>query len=622
MTLTSALSVARVVALLSPAFPALPASANIARHLAAHASAHPEQPALKIPRGRSAGRIDYLALSYAELSAEVAAHRTRLSAAGLRPGDRVLVMVPQGLPLLAVVFALFELGALPIVIDPGMGRKNFLRCVAHSHPRVLVGIPVARLASLFFRQAFRSVKVRVGVSGSATARLTPPGARRAAADAGALVRAATDPAAILFTSGSTGAPKGVCYTHGQFDAQVRLIREAYHIQPGEIDLPLLPLFALFAPALGLTTIVPELDPSRPARADPARLVEAILQEGVTTSFGSPTLWGNIAAYCHRRGQKLPALRRVLCAGAPVPPWLWESLAALMPGGTPHSPYGATEALPVSTIAAPDVVQGTALATLEGAGVCVGRVLAPNVVKIIAPQDGAIPDISLVRELPPGEIGEIVVAGPTVTTAYDGLPEATAVSKIRLGRRRRPAAGPQDGEDLTLASPSIPAPAEQPSLEVWDLAAGVAAPEGAVFHRMGDLGYLDSAGRLWFVGRKAETVRTERGPFYPAQVEPLFDAHAEVRRTALVGSGPAGRQRPCMVVEPVDPKLVGDSCECRRLARELRVLALRHVHTAQIKVFYFRESLPVDVRHNAKIHRLTLAAWVAGGAVGYESDPKR
>ena len=600
----------------------MPASANIARHLAAYASACPEQPALKIPRGRRAGRIDYLALSYAELSAEVAAHRARLAAAGLRPGDRVLVMVPQGLPLLAVVFALFELGALPIVIDPGMGRKNFLRCVEHSHPRVLVGIPAARLAALFFRRAFRSVAIRVGVSGSATARLSAPGSRRPAADAGALARAAADPAAILFTSGSTGAPKGVCYTHGQFDAQVRLIREAYHIEPGEIDLPLLPLFALFAPALGLTTIVPELDPSRPAQADPARLVQALLQEGVTTSFGSPTLWGNIAAHCHATGRKLPALRRVLCAGAPVPPWLWESLTAIMPGGMLHSPYGATEALPVSTIAASDVLQGTALATLEGAGSCVGRVLAPNVVKIIAPQDLTIPELAFARELPPGEVGEIIVAGPTVTTGYDGLPEATAAAKIRGGKSQIPDAKSQRGEDLTLADSSSPAPFEQPSLEVWDLGFGISAPPGAVFHRMGDLGYLDSSGRLWFVGRKAETVRTERGPLYPAQVEPLFDIHEEVRRTALVGSGPAGRQKPCLVVEPVDSRLADDSAECRRLARELRVIALRHVHTAQIRVFYFRAALPVDVRHNAKIHRLDLAAWVARGAVGYESDPKR
>ncbi len=557
----------------------MPASANIARHLAAHAAAQPRQVALKIPRGRRGDRIDYLVLSYAELSAEVAAHRARLAAAGLRPGDRALVMVRQGLPLLAVVFALFELGALPVVIDPGMGRENFLRCVARSRPRALVGIPAARIASWLFRGSFRSVELRIAVSGAATARLTAPGAVRPASAPAALGRTPADPAAILFTSGSTGAPKGVRYTHGQFDAQVRMIRETYGIEPGEIDLPLLPLFALFAPALGMTTIVPELDPSRPAQADPAALARALLQENVTTSFGSPTLWGNLAAHGHRAGLRFPALRRVLCAGAPVPPWLWESLSALLPNGRLHSPYGATEALPVATISAAEVVSGTARATRAGAGSCLGRILPGNTVKIIEPVDGPIAGLAEIRETAPGAIGEIIVAGPTVTLDYDALPEATAAAKIP-------------------------------------------APDGAVFHRLGDLGYLDAEGRLWFAGRKAETVHTARGPLHPAQVEPLFESHPEIRRVALVGSGAAGRQRPCLVAEPVNPRLVQDSAECRRLTRDLRQLALLHEHTAQVKTFYFHPSFPVDVRHNAKIHRLTLARWVDDGATGYESDPKR
>jgi len=555
------------------------ASANIARPLAAHAAAHPLQVALKIPRGRRAGRIDYLALSYSELSAEVAAQHARLAAAGLRPGDRALVMVRQGLPLLAVVFALFELGALPVVIDPGMGRENFLRCVARSRPRALVGIPAARLASWLFRGSFRSVEIRVAVSGAATARLTAPGAVRPASAPAALPRAPGDPAAILFTSGSTGAPKGVRYTHGQFDAQVRMIRDTYGIEPGEIDLPLLPLFALFAPALGLTTIVPELDPSRPGQADPAKLAQAVLQENVTMSFGSPTLWGNLAVHGHRAGLRFPTLRRVLCAGAPVPPWLWESLSALLPNGRLHSPYGATEALPVATISAAEVVTGTALATRAGAGACVGRILPGNTVKIVAPVDGPVPALAEAAELPAGEIGEIIVAGPTVTLDYDALPEATAAAKIH-------------------------------------------APGGVVFHRLGDLGYLDAEGRLWFVGRKAETVHTARGPLHPARVEPLFESHPEIRRVALVGSGAPGRQRPCLVAEPVNPKLVQDSVECRRLTRDLRQLALLHEHTTQIKTFYFHPSFPVDVRHNAKIHRLALARWVDDGATGFESDPKR
>lgn len=537
--------------------------------------------ALKVPRGRTGGRIDYLELSYGELSAEVAAWRARLAAEGVRPGDRTLVMVRQGLPLIAVVFALFELGALPVVIDPGMGRAVFLRCVAHSRPRALVGIPPARLLSWIFRKAFRSVQVRVAVSGANTARLTARGARRAADDPGARECASEEPAAILFTSGSTGAPKGVVYTHGQFDAQVRMIRETYGIEPGEVDLPLLPLFALFAPALGMTVIVPEIDPSRPAQADPAKLVQAIVQEGVTTSFGSPTLWGNLAAHCFKTKTSLPSLRRVLCAGAPVPPWLWSAMRDVMPKGRMHSPYGATEVLPVSSISGEEVVGGTANDTLAGAGVCVGHVLGQNEVKIIAPVDGPVGDLANVTEAAVNEIGEIIVHGPTVTFEYDGLPEATAAAKIRD------------------------------------------AATGAIWHRLGDLGFLDAWGRLWFCGRKVEAVTTERGPLFPAQVEPIFEAHAEVRRCALVKLMVHGRPRPAVVVESNRTEVAASGDHCRRLARDLRVLALEHAHTAAIKTFYFRDRLPVDVRHNAKIHRLALTRWVNGkGAVGFESDPKR
>jgi acyl-CoA synthetase (AMP-forming)/AMP-acid ligase II len=557
------------------------ASANIARHLALHAAAHPEQAALKVPRGRSGGRIEYLRLDYGELSAEVAAWRVRLVSAGVRPGDRVLVMVRQGLPLIAVVFALFELGAPPVVIDPGMGRAAFLRCVEQSRPRALVGIPLARLFSRVFRRAFRSVEVRVAVSGATTARLTRPAARRTAEAPGAHRPVAGETAAILFTSGSTGAPKGVVYTHDQFDAQVRMIRETYGIRPGEVDLPLLPLFALFAPALGLTVIVPEIDPSRPAQGDPSKLVQAIRQEGVTTSFGSPTLWANVAAHCRRRGERLPGLRRVLCAGAPVPPWLWEAMRDLMPDGMMHSPYGATEALPVSSISGEEIAAGAGAATLAGAGVCVGVALAENEVRIIAPVEGPIAQLAETRALLTGEIGEIIVRGPTVTGSYDGLPEATAAAKIRDGGT------------------------------------------GAVWHRMGDLGYLDPAGRLWFCGRKVEAVPTERGDLHPAQVEPLFEGHAEVRRCALVRINVQGRPRPALVVEPVRREVLGSSEECRRLARELRGLVLGHARGAAIKTFFFHPELPVDVRHNAKIHRLALTRWAnSPEAVGFESDPKR
>ena len=541
-------------------------SANIARHLPLMAARLPDHPAVKVPRGRTRdGRIDYLALTFRELDAEVNAWVAHLQAKGVRRGDRVLVMVRQGLPLIAAAFALFKLGAVPVIIDPGMGRESFLRCVARSRPRVLLGIPLAQVLSRVFRTAFASVEIRLWVSGSATARRGGAGSDHLAATA------PDELAAILFTSGSTGAPKGVCYEHCMFDAQVRLVRDTYGIAPGEVDLPMLPIFALFNPALGMTTIVPEIDPAKPAAVDPAKILQAIAQEKVTNSFGSPTLWRKIAAHARERGEKLPTLRRVLMAGAPVPPALFAEVQALLPNGTAHSPYGATESLPVSSVAASEI---DAAATLSGRGTCVGRPVPGVAVKIIALTDAPLATLADARELPAGEIGEIIVAGAAVTKTYDQLPDATAAAKIADGDR------------------------------VW--------------HRLGDAGYCDAAGRLWFVGRKAERVEMRDGTLFPDQVEPIFNQHPDVRRSALVGLGDRGEQRPAIVVEPRSPDVVKTPSLRRKLVRELRELGKQQPLSDRIRIMFLHPAFPVDVRHNAKIHRLTLAAWAAQTS-GYELD---
>ena len=556
----------------------MPEHANIARHLPLMAAQHPDRAAVMIPRGRTAaGVIDYLVLSFAELDAEVHAWRAKLAAAGVQRGDRVLVMVRPGLPLIAAAFALFKLGAVPVIMDPGMGRKNLLACVARSRPRVLLGIPLAQVLSHVFRSAFASVEVRVWVSGSVTARLAP-GSPAPALNAITVASAATDLAAILFTSGSTGAPKGVCYEHGMFEAQVQLVRETYGIEPGEVDLPMLPIFALFGPALGMTTVVPEIDPSRPAAVDPARIVQAILQENVTNSFGSPTLWRKIFDHCLAHGITLPTVRRVLCAGAAVPASLWTDAARVLPNGKLHSPYGATEALPLCSISDDEIPADSV------AGACVGRPIAGIQLKIIPLADGPQTQVA---GLPAGEIGEIVVAGPVVTRSYDGLPDATAMAKISAPK-------------FLLSGLKNPA-----------------ANAGDCWHRMGDCGYLDASGRLWFVGRKAERVVTAAGIMHTEPCEQVFRGHAGVARCALIGLGPRGQQEPALVVQAVKTSPVADE---GRLTRELRALATRHPHTAVIRKFFFHPSFPVDVRHNAKIHRLTLAKWAAT-ARAFEPETK-
>lgn len=546
-------------------------SANIARHLPLVAARQPGHPAVKVPRGRTRdGRIDYLTLSFRELDDEVNAWVARLEAKGVRRGDRVLVMVRQGLPLIAAAFALFKLGAVPVIIDPGMGRESFLACVARSRPRALLGIPLAQVFSRVFRSAFATVEVRVWVSGSATARCGGAGTTKLAATA------SDELAAILFTSGSTGAPKGVCYEHGMFDAQVRLVRETYDIQPGEVDLPMLPIFALFNPALGMTTIVPEIDPSKPAMVDPAKIVQAIQQEGVTNSFGSPTLWRKIATHCRAKNISLPTLRRVLMAGAPVSEALFADVQALVPNGAAHSPYGATESLPLCTISAGEVAGETGAVSSRGRGTCLGRPVREIKLKIIAITDEPIAMLGDAQELLAGEIGEIIVSGPVVTKNYDALADATAAAKIRDGAR------------------------------VW--------------HRLGDVGFLDERGRLWFCGRKAERVEMRDGVLYPDQVEPIFNLHPDIRRSALVGIGERGAQRPAIIVEPHSRAVVETPALRRKLVRELRALAAQHPHTDRIRLAFLHPEFPVDVRHNAKIHRLKLAKWAAHHA-GYELDKR-
>ena len=380
-----------------------------------------------------------------------------------------------------------------------------------------------------------------------------------------------------------------------FAAQVEMIRHTFEIRPGEVDLPMLPIFALFNPALGMTTVVPEIDPSKPGEVDPAKIVQAITQEQVTTSFGSPTLWLKIAKHCHRERLVLPTMKRVLSAGAPVPPELWQLMQPLLTNGQLHSPYGATEALPVASIDATTVLEHTAAQTLTGAGTCVGHIIAPNTVKIIALTDDPIARLADATELRAGQIGEIIVRGPTVTQSYDALPEHTARAKI---------------------ADSTPAP------DTCSLRLETSGALSPAWHRMGDCGYLDDFGRLWFCGRAAERVETPNGPLYTEQIEPLFNQHPGVRRTALIGIGNRPRQRAALVVESRDPNDIRISAKCRALGRELRELARNHPHAGRITLFYFHPGFPVDVRHNAKIHRLTLTDWAQNETTGFEIDPKK
>lgn len=556
-----------------------PAPYNIAQTLADAAAKAPYQPGIVFPAGRDEkGRAKSVQLSFMQLNATCDGYAHGLAELGIRQGDRVLLLLHPGVEMITVVFALLKMGAVPVLIDPGMGRKAFLQCVTETEPDAMIGVPAGHLVRLLIGKPFKTVKHTVvaveGTLGASPAGLlaerTLDQVRVEDSDPFPVAPTTTEcDAAVAFTSGSTGTPKGVVYRHGMFKAQIELLRDVIGIRPGEVDLALLYIFALFNPALGVTTIIPDMDPTKSAEINPAYVVEAIQTHGVTNAFGSPVIWKRVAPYCMEHGTRLPSLKRVLMAGAPVPPDLIETMIDEVLDGDAdvYTPFGATEAMPLTTMSGRDILTETAAQTEAGKGMCVGVPLDGITVRVIEISDDPIAmwDEDLV--LPPGEIGEIVVKGPVVTRTYLNRPEKTAQAKIRQGD------------------------------DIW--------------HRMGDLGYFDAQGRLWFCGRKAHRVRTHQGLMFPVLCEIVFNRHPDVHRTALVGVGPAGDQTPVLIVEPEPGKAPHGVLAEQRLKMELLALGAEHAHTQRIRdVSLYPEPLPTDVRHNAKIQRERLAAWVA------------
>lgn len=553
-----------------PPKPAAAAVLNIAQRLHRAAQKRPFARAVVFPAGRdSSGRVSYTHLTFEQLDQESDRLARGMREMGVGPGSRMVLMVRPSLEFIALTFALFKTGAISVLIDPGMGRSRIFQCLEEVGPDGFVGIPIVQMIRRLNRRRFPQARFNVTVG-----RKLVPGETGYADLLGdpwtplqiAPTRA-EDPAAIIFTSGSTGPPKGVAYEHGMFDAQVELLRDFYVIQPGEIDLPGFPLFALFNAAMEVTTVIPDMDPTRPADVDPVKIIEAINDHGVTQAFGSPALWNRVGRYCEEHGIRFRSLKRVLSAGAPVPGHVIRRMRDCLPeDGDIHTPYGATESLPVASISGREVMEDTSALSRTGGGTCVGRLFPQMHLKIIEITEGPIASLDVCRELDTGEIGEIIVRGPVTTRQYDRKPDATTAAKI------------PDGE--------------------------------AFWHRMGDTGYRDDQGRLWFCGRKAHVVETAAGRMFSIRCEAIFNDHPAVYRSALVGLGKKPAQRPVIVVEPEPGEFPTTEARREELRRELLELGAANPLTESIRDVLFHQSLPVDIRHNVKIFREKLVPWAA------------
>ncbi len=334
---------------------------NVARRLAAMAARMPNAVAIAVPGRRSRRQRQYQSCSFRDLEEESNRLASGLRRLGVQPGMRMALLVRPGREFIALVFALFKVGAVIVLIDPGMGRRNLVRCLADADPQGFIAIPAVHVVRRLLRAKFARARLNVTVGrkwygdGVTLDELRDMGSP----DTFCHDTASQDPAAIIFTTGSTGPPKGVLYCHGNFDRQVTELAEFYGIEPGEVDVPGFPLFGLFNCAMGVTTVVPDMDPTRPARVNPRNIVEAVHDWQATQSFASPAVWNRVGQYCQQRNVAMPSLRRVISAGAPVPPHVLARMkGCIATDGDVHTPYGATEALPVASLSASAILGET------------------------------------------------------------------------------------------------------------------------------------------------------------------------------------------------------------------------------------------------------------------------
>ncbi len=553
-----------------------PVFTNVSAYLSWMALKNPDRPAVYYPGGREkTGRILYRCCTFGELDSESNRLADGLLNYGLAPGMRTVLMVTPGREFFALTFALLKAGIVPVLVDPGMGVKNLKTCLAEAEPGAFIGITKAHIARVILGWGKKSIEKlvtvgpRLGWSGATFDQISSLGTDRQFFSAECLAgdMEDIDPetiASINFTSGSTGVPKGAVYTHGVFAAQVALIRNTYGITSGETDLCTFPLFALFAPALGMTSVVPDMDASRPADVNPLHIIQAMEDYQPTNMFGSPALLTTVGRYCESRGVTFPSLKRVISAGAPIRPEILKKFTTVLnPDKQIFSGYGATEAMPLASIGSHEILSETAAGTDNGDGVCVGispREIDLSIMKII---DDPVPVWDPAMTVPQGEIGEIVAQGPVVTREYFHRPESTALAKMK------------DSDT------------------------------GEIRHRMGDLGYFDEKGRLWFCGRKAHRVETPDKIYFSVCCEGVFNTHPAVFRSALVGILKKGKIVPVLCVER---EKSGGNIDDTELIRVLKKLAVGNDVTRGIEYFLIHRQFPVDIRHNSKIFREKLAVW--------------
>jgi acyl-CoA synthetase (AMP-forming)/AMP-acid ligase II len=539
---------------------------QIAEMFCSIAREKPHDVAVIAPFGTDiAGRRAYVQQTYRQMDEDSSRLAYSLMNLGIGRGSRAVVMMKSSIDYFSLFFALFRIGAVPVHIDVGMDLENAGRCIAEAEPEVFFGDTETFTASVLLGWAKESVRLRVrvgkpheisGVTLDELRASVPPGRPFEP-----VKMRPEEPAMIVYTSGSTGVAKGAVAPHSYISGIIHGLRHSYGAVMNEGHMSPFPPFLMFNFGIGLKSVVPDMDAAQPAMVDPERIIRQVEDLGLEYMFATPAFMERLEQRATASGVVLTSLRRVLWAGSAVHPSALARFKRMTPNAEIVCVYSSTEATPIATIESREIL-ATANHTEMGGGICLGRTVPGMEVRIIAISDGPIAGWGDDIEVPQGQIGEICVRGATVSPSYHNRPDATKLAKIPDQR------------------------------------------DGSFFHRMGDLGYFDDEGRLWFCGRKDHRVETRSETLFSAACEGAFDAHPRVRRSGLVGVHLSDGRIPVICVEP-EP-----DTDLQQLTTELLDMARTRTATQAIDTILFHSNFPVDTRHNSKIVREKLAVWAS------------
>lgn len=509
---------------------------NTAELLLRQARQRPDAPAIVETRDGVDRTLTFAQLD--DLSARGAAV---LRAAGLKPGQRALVLQTMSIELYVALTALFRAGVVAVFLDPSAGRDHVARCCAMQPIDAFLGSPKAHLLRLLVPAVRRIPRRWHFGTGWIPGSAPWPARRDAAAPDPAVFPADPDfPALLTFTSGSTGQPKAAVRSHGFLAAQHAALVESIGLEAGQVDLTTLPIFALANLASGVVSILPDADLRRPGAVDPGPIVAQIRRLRPSRTGASPAFYERLLG----SGEALPEFAQIFTGGAPVFPSLMDRLADAAPNARIVAVYGSTEAEPIAHVARDQMDAHDRAATASGKGLLAGVPERCVALRIVAERPGEPAGSYSAAEFdattqPAGVPGEIVVHGGHVLPGYVGG-VGDAETKIRV--------------------------------------------DGAIWHRTGDSGMLDERGRLWLLGRTAARIVDDRGTLYPFAVEAAARQVPGVARAALIG----WKGRRLLLVEP-DPARPPDPDAVRAA---LDGVVLDEVRTIA--------RIPMDRRHNAKV----------------------